>query len=320
MRFGFISKYFPLPQFLKPPCVGISFSDFNIKMASFDLTSKNPLLESAIIPIEKGAIISGKIVNMEDVVEKLSSARKNFNSPFVFFAVPDELTYIFSTSILVDIKSNAAESVAFIIEENVPLPLSDTVFDFVPTKIVPSGQEYDASVVVAACAKKEVKKFIEVLQKSGFQPIGCIHESQAIANALIPKKSSEILCVVHARRYRIGIYLVKNNLVLFSTLRSVSSDDYGEQFLDEYEKFSEYCMKYDASKNQPIKSVLVCGEFEYAKKVVEFLINSAGCPKDVKLSNVWTNVFKIDKYLPDIPYEKSLNFAGPIGAALSEIT
>ena len=320
MKFKYLSKYFPPPQFLKPPHIGVSFSDFNIKAVLLGQTSSGPSLKSVIIPIEKGSIVAGKIVNMEDVVRKLSVARKDFNLPFVFFTIPDELTYVFSASILVGAGGNAAESVAFVIEENVPLSLSDTVFDFAPTKIVRSNLEYEASVVVAACVKKEVEKFIEALRKSGFEPVGCIHESQAIAEALIPKKFSGTLCIIHARENRVGIYLVKDNLVLFSTLRAILDEDYRKQFLDEYEKFLEYCLKYDTNQNQPIKSVLVCGEFEYAKKVVEIIIDSANSTKDVKLSNVWTNVFEIDKHLPGIPYEKSLSFAGPIGAILSDIS
>ncbi|MEK7116887.1 MAG: pilus assembly protein PilM [Patescibacteria group bacterium] len=320
MKFGFLSKYFPLPQFLKPPHIGISFSDFNIKAISFNKILKNPPLKSIIVPVEKGSIIAGNIVNMEDVVKKLSVVKENFNSPFVFFTIPDELTYVFSTSIMVTSGGNITEGVAFIIEENVPLSLDDTIFDFTPTKIVQSGLEYKASVVVAACVKKEVEKFVEAFHRAGFEPVGCVHESQAIANALIPKKFPGVLCVVHARENRVGIYLVKDNLVYFSTLRSILDEAYNKQFLDEYEKFLEYYAKYDTDKNQPIKTVLICGEFEYAKKAVEAIINSENCIKDVKLSNVWTNVFEIDKHLPDIPYEKSLSFAGPIGAVLSGIT
>jgi hypothetical protein len=320
MRFGFLSKYFPPEKFLKPSCIGISFSDSNIKAILFDKNPQNPILKSAIMPLERGSIVDGKIVNAGEVVKKLGVMRKDFDLPFVFFTVPDELTYVFETSILVGAGGNATESVAFVIEENVPLSLSDAVFDFVPTKIVRSDLEYTASVVVAACVKKEVEKFIEVLRGSGFEPIGCIHESQAIANALMQKNSSETLCVVHARENRVGIYLVKNNLVIFSTLRSITGGDYAGQFLDEYRKFLEYCLKYGENQNQPIKSVLVCGEFEYGKKVVEAIAGVKDGVNIVKLSNVWTNVFEIDKHQPDIPYETSLSFAGPIGAALSEIT
>ncbi|OHA93816.1 MAG: hypothetical protein A3E02_02325 [Candidatus Zambryskibacteria bacterium RIFCSPHIGHO2_12_FULL_38_34] len=319
MQFKFLSKYFPPPQFLKPSHIGVSFSDFNIKAISFDKTSAKPLLKSEIVPIEKGSIVAGNIVDMEEIVKKLSVVRKNLNSQFVFFAMPDELAFVFSTSVLVGSKGDATESVAFVIEENVPLSLSDTVFDFVPTKIVRSDLEYNASVVVAACVKKELEKFIEAFHRAGFEPIGCIHESQAIANALVPKNFSGTLSIVHARRNRVGIYLIKNNLVYFSTLRSILDENYNKQFLDEYEKFLDYCSRYDVDKNQSIESVLICGEFEYAKKILEAIMNSTKPMKDVKLSNVWTNVFEIDKYLPDIPYEKSLGFTGSIGAILSEV-
>jgi hypothetical protein len=313
------SKYFPPPQFLNPPRVGISFSDSSIRAIYFDKTLKEPTLKSAEAPLERGVIVAGSIVNVEEVTKKLSEIREKFDSPFVFFTVPDELAYVFSTSIMVGSGGNATESIAFIMEENVPLSLGDTVFDFMPTKIEKSGTEYDTDFVVAACVKNEVTKFVEVLRRAGFEPLGCIHESQAIAQAVIQRNFTGTSAVIHARGNRVGIYLVKNNLVYFSTLRSIVGEDYINPFLDEYKKFMEYCLKLEAIQNEPIEHVFVCGEFEYAKRVVESLLDSDESSKSVKLSNVWTNVFEIDKHLPEISYEKSLGFAGPIGAVLSDI-
>lgn len=318
MKFKRLSKYFPPPEFLKPPHVGISFSDTSLKAISFERKSTGPRFKSAIISLEKGSVVRGSIVNMEEVVKKLSLVRKNFDSPFVFFTVPDELSYVFSASVPTS-GGDITEAVAFIIEENVPLSLNETIFDFVPTQIVQAESEYTASVVVAASVRKEVERFIEAFRRAGFEPIGCLHESQAIAKAVMPKNSFGTFCVVHARENRIGIHLIKNKIVYFSTIRGVSGGDYKKEFLDEYEKFLEYCLKYDTNQSQPIKSVFVCGEFENAQKVVEAMNDSANLAK-VSLSNVWTNVFEIDKYLPDIPFEKSLSFAGSIGAALSDIT
>lgn len=318
MKFEFLSKHFPPPKYLKPPHIGISFSDTSIKAISFDKKSRGPRFKSAFISIEKGAIVQGAIVNMEEVVKKLSIIRKNYNSPFVFFTVPDEVSYVFSTSIPTS-GGDITEAVAFIIEENVPLPLNETVFDFIPTQIFQSESGYNASVVVAACVKKEVEKFIQSLQKAGFEPVGCIHESGAIVKAVIPQNFFGTFCIVHARENKIGIHLVKDKIVYFSTLRNISDDDYKKEFLDEFEKFLEYCLRYDINQTQPIKSVFVCGEFESAQKVVEAINDSDYSQKNIKLSNVWTNVFEIDKYLPDVPFEKSLSFAGSIGAALSDI-
>lgn len=321
MKFEFLFKYFPREKFLKPPHIGVSFSDSSIKAISFDKNVENPTLENIVISLEKGTIISGSIVDMNELVRNLSVVRENFKLPFVFFTIPDELAYVFSASVPIASGGDITENISFIMEENVPLPLEDIVFDFTPTKIVQSDSGYEVSVVVAASPKKEIKKFIEAFYKSGFESVGCIHESQAVTNAVVSNNYSDTLSVVHAKENRVGIYLVRNNLVHFSTLRSILGGDYKKQFLDEYEKFLEYCLRYDTGPKQPVKSVFVCGEFEYAKKVVEAIAESPdlNSTKDIKLSNVWTNIFEIDKHLPSIPYEESLNLAGPIGATLADI-
>lgn len=319
MGFNFISRHFPPPKFLKPSHIGISFSDSNIKVMMFNGHLPKPELKSLIIPLEKGTIVDGSIVNAEEVTKKLSSIRSQFSVPFVFFTIPDELTYIFSVTIPIGKGGDATESVAFTIEENVPLSLADTVFDFVPTQIVRNESEYMASMVVVACVRKDVEKFSQAINNSGFEVVGCIHESQAIVNSVIPQKSTGLSCVVHSRESRIGIYLVKGSTVQFSTIRSISEGDYGRQFLDEYEKFLEYSTKYGIKNDGAIETVLVCGDFEYAKKTVEAIVDSNISIKNAKLANVWSNVLSIEKDAPSITYEDSLSLAGPIGAVLSDI-
>jgi acylphosphatase len=269
--------------------------------------------------LEKGVVVDGKIVNLKEFVGKLATIKSNFDSSFVFFTIPDELAFVFQVLVPLSGGGNIAESIAFTIEENVPLTLSDTVFDFSPIGIIKNESGYQAEVVVAACVKNEVEKFIEALRDSGFEPIGCIHESQAIVNAVLPKNTTGLSCIVHARRDRIGIYLVKNNIVNFATIRNISSGDYKNQFLDEYEKFSEYSLRYSPDNKPVIKNVLVCGEFESAKKVAESFMEGEGAMKDAKLSNVWSNLFRIENYTPAIGFEDSLNFAGPIGSVLSDV-
>lgn len=318
MKFGFVSKHFPPPEFLKPRHIGVSFSDTSIKAVFFDKKSDKQSFKSFVVPIEKGAIINGGIANAAELVKKLSILRKNFDSPFVFFTVPDELVYVFSASVPSS-GDDVTEAVTFIIEENVPLSLNETVFDFNPIQIEPSGSEYSASVVVAACAQKEIEKFSEIFYKSGFEPVGCMHESQAIARSVVPKKLSGTFSIIHARENRIGIHLAKDKTIVFSTIRNVS-EDYEKEFLDEYEKFLDYCTKYSGGiKDQLLKGAFVCGQFGSAQKIIEAVNGAKNGQTNVKLSNVWVNVFDIDKHLPEIPFEKSLNFAGAIGAAISDI-
>lgn len=321
MRFEFLVKHFPLPKFLKPKHIGISFSDSNIKAISIEGNNDNPNLKSIIVPLEDGVIVDGRILNIEKLSVKLSVIKEYFSNSFVVFAIPDELVYSYQTNVPFLKNEDGSEAIAFTIEENVPLSIADTVFDFTPIKFLKSNDDYQINAVVVACLKKEIEKYCEAITKSGLVLFGAINESQAVANAIISKNSPETFCIVHSRRDRVGIYLVRSNIVYFSTIRSILPGDYRNQFLDEYKKFLEYSERYNSGEDgQPIKSVFVCGDFEYSKKVVESIIDSGdGTVKNVKLSNVWTNVLKIEETTPNVSYEDSLNFAGPVGAVLSDI-
>jgi Tfp pilus assembly PilM family ATPase len=95
MQFEFFSKYFPLPKFLNPTHIGISFSDKNIKAVYFEKSGTGFDLKSKVVELESGTIVDGKIVNQKILVSKLGEIRDYFKTAFVFFTLPDELAYLF---------------------------------------------------------------------------------------------------------------------------------------------------------------------------------------------------------------------------------
>lgn len=318
MGLNFLTRHFPVPKFLKPPHIGISFSDNNIKAISVSGSHHRPNLKSIIVPLEDGVVVGGKVLNKAQLVKKLSVVKEYFSTPFVIFTIPDELVYIFETEVPFTKGTNGYEAVAFTIEENVPLSLADTVFDFTPVKFSEVEDESRINIVVAASVKKEIENFTESINESGLTVFGALPESQAITNALVEKGSTEAFCIVHARRDRLGIYLVRGGVVHFATIRNVLSDDYRGQFLDEYQKFLEYTERYGTDELARVKTVYVCGDFEFGKKVVAAMSESNGLLQNAKLANIWTNVLKIEEVTPSISYEDSLSFAGPVGSVLSD--
>lgn len=244
MKRSLFSNHFPVPKYLKPLYLGVSFSESNIKAVSFDKSEKVPRVKSLVVPLEKGAIVEGKIINPEEIITKLSIIKKDMGFDFVHFTIPDELTYIFSTKIPFVRGMNMEEAVAFTIEENIPITMQDSVFDYIPYNIEEGENGLSVSVLVSACTELELNNYIDSLNKSGFEVLGGVNESQAIANALIKKNSKDTFFIVHARKERIGTYLVKEGIVHFSTVTTVSKGDYQEQFMSEYEKFVEYSAKY----------------------------------------------------------------------------
>ncbi len=319
MKIGFLSKYFPPPQFLKPHHIGMAFSDSYIKVVSKERSTVRANFKSLVIPLDPGTITGGKISNPETLKEKLLQVKKEFSNPFVFFAIPDELAYIFTTTIPIAEGVQVSEAIAFGIEENVPLTLADTTFDFEPSSIVGMQGGYGASVVVTATMKKEIEKYIKVISDSGLEAVGAISESQAIANSVIKHGSQGTFCIVHSREDRIGIYLVKNNIVQFATIRGAVNGDFKKQFLDEFDKFLEYSIKYGGGEKDPITTIFVCGEFQASEQAIEAIMAMGSKVPSAKLANVWTNLLKIEETTPNISYENSLNLAGPIGTIISDI-
>ncbi len=319
MNLSSLLRHFPTPTFLNPSHVGVSFSDFSLKMSKFGGTAPMLTIDTLLLPLEQGVVSSGVILKPEEITKKLMEAKPKFHSDYAVFTIPDEFTYVFTASVPVVKPHDLTEAVAATLEENVPMSYEDTLFDFTPLSIVRAEKDYKAEVVVVACVRREVEKLVGVLSNAGLEPLSCLPESQAVIEAVVPKDFSQDVCVVHARDNRVAIYLAKNRLVNFVTIRNVAKDNYEQDFLDEYSKFTEYVSKYGETKHGRPLSVYVCGEFEYAKRVVLALSGSEGEGAKPVLANVWQNVFDISKHTPDLPYEVSLSFAGSVGAAISKV-
>lgn len=313
-----ILKYFPPPEFMNPSKIGVSFSDASIKAVAFGSGAKKFPVVSALIHLEPGTVVNGSVKNKDKLINKLKEVKEAFDSPFVYFTIPDEITYIYKSTLNAIPNKDATENVAFTIEENIPLSLQDSIFDFMPTALKKTEDKYEADVVVAACQKTEVENLVEIIKNSGLEPIGCIHESQAIVGALISKETKTLNCIVHAREDRIGLFLAKGGAVSFATLRPTSHQTYVDDYKDELFKVKEYHERFESEPlSVPIEQIIVCGEFEFAKKVVAANDTIPNNNIKARLGNVWTNVFEIDEHTPNMPYEKSLSFAGSIGALLA---
>ncbi len=307
---------FPTPKFLNPPAAGLSFSQKNIRAVLLDGGSEKTLKSYHSVPLKPGTITNGTLANQKDFVAALLQIKNKIGVKYVSFTIPDELAYVFITSVPVSPGQDAASSIEFTIEENVPMSLHDVVFDFEPISTKEQDGGTVGEFVVAAASRSIVEAFTEAIRAAGFTPYKCMHESQAIASSVVPRGSKRTICVVHARPDRVGMYLVLNNIVHFSTIHPVvSTENYAQDVLDEYDKLNEYWSKYSSPKTDAsISSFIVCGELEMAKIALDTLKMKTSLP--TALADVWGNAVSLQKFIPSLPYEESLSFAAAIGMAL----
>jgi len=69
---------------------------------------------------------------------------------------------------------------------------------------------------------------------------------------------------------------------------------------------------------QQIETILICGDEGHRSGLAEYIEGEV--KKPAHIGDVWINVFSFHDYVPGIPLEESLGYAGAIGLALSHNT
>jgi len=302
---------------LDPDFTALVFSDANIRLLALDRANFHTenFLE---ISLAEGAIVSGVIKKEGEIVKVLEGLKEKVKSPFVKFAVPDEISYVFTASVSVSAGQTAEEPVSFILEENVPLLLSDISFDFTPLNIEKSENGFKSKMLVTAVSSSIIESYTKVLKEAGFVPIYCVNESQAIARSIVPSTANENAAIVYVHRNIVGIYITEGQIVEFSSTIQIPPNSSPKLFTSfvtaELKKSLDYWREKAGKDKARIINCYLCGKYEECKLVIE----DAGKLGEVavRFGNVWQNTFSLADYIPEISFEDSLRFAGAVGLFL----
>lgn len=309
MKFQSILDKFAPPEFINAPTSALVFSDTSIRILYLDPLSKKPLVYREL-NLEPGVIESGQIKNADKLAKTLEGARKISPTQFVRFAIPDETSYVFTAKVPVLPHKTAEESVAFILEENVPIPLAEANFDFIPQSAEDNGNGYFAKVVATATSAALVDSYVAALRRADFEPLLCVNESQAIANSVVPRGFMGSSIIIYIHKNCIGIYAAEGQTIEFSSISKVEAPDYTQTIISELTNTHKYWEEHEGASRPDIK-YFVCGHYEMCSRALSEINNIEGVA--AKMSNVWVNIFDLDGYLPGISFEDSLKFASAIG-------
>jgi len=329
---------FPAPKFLSPEVSGLSINDKFIRFVEFKKNPRETILKSfGEQEIEKGVIEGGEIKNFPAFVEVLSKFRKEQDLNFVRVALPEEKGFVFKTTLPRLNETDTLGALRFKIEENVPLPTNEAVFDF--KEISESKNQREISVFVFP--KKTATGFLEAMKQAGVTPTSFELESQACAYSTIKKTDNRSYLIIQADDHKTGFYIVENGVVQYTS--GLNSDRtkgensrkaeeavpithvtdglkiYGAQggdtspLREEVEKLLDYWKSSIKESKRIIKKILVCGD-QAAKKST--LATFQGLPIEVGLADVWTNAFPIEEKIPALNFKDSLGYAPAIGVAL----
>ncbi len=329
--------FFPPPDFLNMPAMGLSVESDALRLVSFSKKRGHRYLKFANeYKIEPGVIVGGEILVPNKLIEVLKKIKSEHGVRYVRLALPEEKAYVYETVMPVPEGGEFSEAVEFSIDQNIPLPPSDIVFDFsvIEGPFIVNEVE-SVRVVVSAYPRAMAESWVEVLNRAGITPIAFMQESQAIAKSVIGEDEKKTALVVHFFKDKTVIAVISGGFIRFTTtvanaleqadkiLKSHEGEKISESVellavRDEIKKVTAYWASRGDDKGkkdtQIIKSLIVTGHVAGMSDVAEYLGERVGVP--AQLGNVWTNAFSLDHNIPKIEFEDSLRYAAAIGAAL----
>jgi type IV pilus assembly protein PilM len=210
-------KLFPVPKYLELSTVGIDISDESIKFAELKYSSRGYRLgRFGEVNLPAGAVVSGKIVNREVLIEVLRQIKQKNNFDYIYASLPEEETFVVRMTIPQIKRSELRGSVELLLEEYIPLSVDQVIFDYeIYSEPESPVGHYVLGVFVAP--KNLVADYTSALEESGFKLVGLEIEVQSMARALVPAGDSKTYMIIDIGKTHVGFSIVSRGVVLFSS-------------------------------------------------------------------------------------------------------
>jgi type IV pilus assembly protein PilM len=337
------------------PSVGLDISDESLKFV--ELLPANHLIKLGRYGERKipfGVINSGKIKDLKKIEEILTSLKKEVKIKSVRVSLPEEQMYLFEFRLEKADVENIRESIELSLEEYIPISAQDAVFDYEILK----EDEKSFDIQVSAIPKNIIDDYLSVFKESGIRVESFELEAQAISRAVIKKNDPDTYMIVDFGEKRTGLFIVSQGVVVFTSTIDVGgvllTNMIQKNFKISFEEAEKMKRQYGLERNSgnkelfsivlnsvsilrdeimkhfvywhthkegsrehpPIKKIILCGGDSNLIGLAEYF--SVSTKNIVEMADVWMNVVKDKKYVPEIKFEQSLTYAAAIGLALGD--
>lgn len=309
--------HFPTPEYLTLSTSGISVTDESIHFIQLRhglMGTGLKLAHFEKVPLPEGVVESGFINKPEKLTEILADLARRYRLSYVRATLPEERAYLFTASIDKVREEGLRDAVAFIIEENAPVVLAESVFDF-------DVLSYDDGagkmrVAVTVLSKKVVDFYLQVFSAAGLTPVSFDIESQAIARAAVPKGDKGTKMIMKLGQRKTGFYIVEDEIPQFTTtLPYGSANDRVADLQTEMRKIFAYWSAHGATGvARTVDEILVCGPASDQPGFVSALMSEAPASHD--WANPWRNVASASEKLPPDLVRDSHEFVAAVGLAI----
>ena len=308
-------KIFPPPKLILMEYSGLDISDDAIRCLRYVKNSKTMhVAQFGEAALPAGIVSGGDIKDEKAFLGELTKFNGKKNLRYVKVSIPEEKSYLFQTEVPVDSLHAISQNIESKLEENVPLPAPEVVFyfDLLPLSVTKGVLKASVSVV----PRVYVESMISMVDRAGMRAVAFEVVPKAVARATISSLDTGTMMIINSMNEKTGIYVVSAGVVCFtSTVPSGEKDgDLGANLGKEINRVYEYWTSHSTSETDIKQIILVGGKSLSIEKTVKKILSASRI--EVVVGNVWRNAFSLDKYIPPISMEDSLDYAAASGLAI----
>ena len=350
---AFFRSQFAAPRYLTMPTAGIDISASGIKVISLKKSKKGLILDTyGEEPLPEGAIVGGEITNRAVVIEALKTIAKKYRVQHANITLPEARSYLFEADAIGETPEQWHTEVEQHLDEYVPLPPSEVMFDVVPI-LQREGKTHLAGVGVA---RRVVDLSLSVFDEAHIVVHAIEGETFAAPRALLPHGNTETVLIIDFGRTTTKLVVVSQRIPIFATtldigghaitvaiqkalgiseeeakkvkaerglIAGTENDDYLDAMLTTVSAIREEIVKRleywqgrskEGSTHPPVTRAILAGGNATVRGLAEYFESALHVP--VELGDVFTNLAKREDWLPPMNYMESLAYATAIGLAL----
>ena len=218
-------RIFPVPKFLTLSALAIDISDASVKyLALFVDKGKVVLGPYGDEPLPAGVVSSGgKIEHAAELVKVLAKIESEHSLGHVALALPEEQAYLVELRLPFMKESELRGSLELSLEEYIPLPLAETIFDYeIVSRPATPKDSYD--LAVGALPQTLVQSYLSACTEAGMNPLSFEIEAHALARAVIPRDAEGSYMIVDLGKTRTGFAIGDAQRVMFSSTVPLGGD------------------------------------------------------------------------------------------------
>lgn len=347
---------FAPPRYIALPLSGIDLSTSGVKAVRLTSGLQGLTLASytqARLPL--GAFVDGEIIDHVAIVEALTTAATMAGISATNATLSESKSYLFETTVQGSKKIEWRVEIEQHLDELIPLPPLETVFDMVG---VGQGKQGGTLVAGVGFAQRVVDDTLSLFDQANIETRALEGEPFAMARALLPSGDSSTALIIDVGKTTTKLAIVAKRIPRFATTVSIGghaltlavqkhfgvteaearkvkaehgivpapgNEDYLAAMLSTVSAIRDeisHRLQYWQEKatlsgvHEPVTHAILAGGNASVRGLPEYLEGSLGIP--VTAGDVFTNLASRDTWIPELDYTESLAYATAIGLALRD--